>query len=219
MPDDSLGSAEGGDNTAVRRVAAWDFDGTITERDTLVGFLEFVGGRASLARAFAAESPRLARGARSSAQRNAAKEGVLGRILGGRPEPDVVEAGVRYANRLPRGFRRTSVERIARHRADGHDLVIVSASLVYYLRPIAADLGFQHVIAVEMEAGPDGVLTGALTSPNVRREHKESRLREWLGDEPFELWAYGDSSGDEHLLGMAHHPTWVGRRAKQNDQK
>jgi phosphatidylglycerophosphatase C len=118
---------------------------------------------------------------------------------------------------LPRGFRRSSIERIAHHRTSGHDLVIVSASLVYYLRPIASDLGFHHVIAVEMEADPDGVLTGALTTPNVRREHKETRLREWLGDEPFELWAYGDSSGDEHLLGMAHHPTWVGRRAKQND--
>jgi len=202
---------------SVRRVAAWDFDGTITERDTLVGFLKFVGGRPALARAFAAESPRLARGARSSTQRNAAKEGVLGRILGGRREDDIVEAGIRYANRLPRGFRRSSIERIAHHRTSGHDLVIVSASLVYYLRPIASDLGFHHVIAVEMEADTDGVLTGALTTPNVRREHKETRLREWLGDEPFELWAYGDSSGDEHLLGMAHHPTWVGRRAKQND--
>ena len=197
----------------MRRVAAWDFDGTITERDTLVGFLEFVGGRASLARALAAESPRLARGVRSSTQRNAAKERVLGRVLGGRAEADVVDAGVRYAATLPRRFRRESLDRIARHRAEGHDLVIVSASLVYYLRPVADDLGFAHVIAVEMETGPDGRLTGALTTPNVRREHKETRLREWLGPEPFELWAYGDSSGDEHLLGMADHPTWVGRRA------
>lgn len=200
----------------VRRVAAWDFDGTITERDTLVGFLEFVGGRAGVAAALAAEGPRLARGVRSSEQRNAAKEGVLGRVLGGREERDVVDAGVRYARRLPRGFRRASLDRIARHRSDGDSLVIVSASLVYYLRPIAEDLGFDHVIGVEMEVGPDGRLTGALTTPNVRREHKETRLREWLGDEEFELWAYGDSSGDEHLLGMAHHPTWVGRRAKQN---
>jgi len=201
------------DPTGVRKVAAWDFDGTITERDTLVGFLEFVGGRRAVATALAAEAPRLARGARSSEQRNAAKEGVLGRVLGGRREADVVDAGVRYAHRLSRGFRRESLDRIAGHRRDGHDLVIVSASLVYYLRPIAADLGFHHVIAVEMATGDDGVLTGALTTPNVRREHKETRLREWLGDEPFELWAYGDSSGDEHLLGMAHHPTWVGRRA------
>jgi phosphoserine phosphatase len=29
----------------------------------------------------------------------------------------------------------------------------------------------------------------------------------------FELWAYGDSAGDEELLALADHPTWVGRRA------
>jgi len=32
-------------------------------------------------------------------------------------------------------------------------------------------------------------------------------------DAPFELWAYGDSAGDEELLALADHPTWVGRRA------
>ncbi|HNI34717.1 MAG TPA: HAD-IB family hydrolase [Microthrixaceae bacterium] len=203
-------------NGSVRRVAAWDFDGTITEHDTLLGFLEFVAGRRAVLAALAAESPHLVRGIRSSTQRNAAKEEVLGRVLGGRSEQDVTDAGRRYARQLAKKFRRESLDRIAEHRRNDHDLVIVSASLVYYLRPIAEDLGFDHVIGVEMEVGPDGILTGALTTPNVRREHKETRLRDWLGDEPFELWAYGDSSGDEQLLGMAHHPTWVGRRARSS---
>jgi len=201
---------------AVRGVAAFDFDGTITERDTLVGFLAFVGGRRALAAAMSAESLRLARGVRSSAERNAAKEGVLRRVLGGRSEVDVIAAGERYAAMLPARFRPPSVERINHHRTSGHQLVIVSASLVYYLRPLAVELGFHEVIAVEMEAGDDGMLTGALSGENVRKAEKERRLRAWLGAEPFELWAYGDSAGDEHLLGMAHHPTWVGRRAKRN---
>lgn len=204
-----------GDNPAAR-VAAWDFDGTITERDSLLGFLEFVGGRAAVARALLAESPKLAAGIRSSDQRNAAKEGVLGRVLGGRAEADVIDAGVRYAATLPRGFRRASLDRIAEHRSRGDDLVIVSASLVYYLRPIAADLGFRDVIAVEMATGSDGRLTGALTTENVRKHQKATRLRAWVddtyGDRPVELWAYGDSAGDDELLAMADHPTWLGRR-------
>ena len=46
---------------------------------------------------------------------------------------------------------------------------------------------------------------------------KARRLTAWFGDRPAtELWAYGDSSGDEELLGMATYPQWIGRRAKRN---
>ncbi|MFN8050887.1 MAG: HAD-IB family hydrolase [Acidimicrobiales bacterium] len=200
-------------------VAAFDFDGTITERDTLLGFLEFVGGRRRVASALAAQSPTLARGLRSSEARNTAKERVLGQVLRGRAVDDVTDAGIRYAATLPTGFRRETLQHIASHRAADHRLVIVSASLVYYLRPIAADLGFEDVIAVEMSVGDDDRLTGTLTTPNVRREHKATRLQAWLderldGATP-ELWAYGDSSGDDHLLAMADHATWIGRRARR----
>ena len=43
------------------------------------------------------------------------------------------------------------------------------------------------------------------------------RLREWFDDRPAtELWAYGNSSGDEALLAMADHPMWIGKRADRN---
>lgn len=200
----------------VRGIAAFDFDETITERDTLVPFLTYVAGRRAMAQAFARHAPVGAQGLRSTAMRDAFKERVLGSLLRGRELAEVEAAGVAYARTLPRGFRRASLERIAHHRRSGHDLVIVSASLVYYLRPVALDLGFAHVIAVEMESGPDGRLTGALVGPNVRKAEKATRLTAWLAEEPYELWAYGDSSGDVEMLAMAHHPTWVGRRARQN---
>lgn len=201
---------------ATRQVVAFDFDGTITHRDTLVGFLVLVGGRRAVAEALTREAPALARGLRDGAERNAAKERVLGRVLGGRSVDDLEAAGRRYAGLLPRRIRSTSLGLIDEHRRAGRTLVIVSASLVYYLRPLAADLGFDDVIAVEMETDTTGVLTGALSGANVRREEKERRLRQWLGDDPYELWAYGDSSGDDHLLAMADHPTWIGRRAARN---
>jgi phosphatidylglycerophosphatase C len=199
-----------------RRVAAWDFDETITERDTLVPFLTYIGGRRRLAAALARHAPLGAQGLRSTAQRDAFKERVLGTVLGGREQAEVEAAGLAYAKTLPKGFKRASLERIGHHRSNDHELVIVSASLVYYLRPIASDLGFHHVIAVDMEVGADGRLTGALVGPNVRKAEKAVRLTAWLGDGDYELWAYGDSSGDEELLAMAHHPTWVGKRATRN---
>ena len=65
------------------------------------------------------------------------------------------------------------------------------------------------------EAVPPGAVVGEL---NTRGPEKVARLQRWTDDHfgadaPFELWAYGDSAGDEELLALADHPTWVGRRA------
>jgi HAD superfamily hydrolase (TIGR01490 family) len=111
------------------------------------------------------------------------------------------------------------VEQIAWHRAAGHELVIVSAGLETYLRPFAAALGFDHVIAVAMEVGESGHLTGAMVGPNVRGPEKAHRLSRWLGDDRPELmWAYGNSNGDRELLAMADVPVWVAgaSRAKRD---
>lgn len=197
-------------------LAAWDFDETITTRDTLVPFLTFIAGRSAVAKSLASHAPVLARGLRSSTQRDRAKELVLSDVLRGRQLDEVEAAGLQYARTLPRRFRRESLERIAWHRAQGHRQVIVSASLVYYLRPIAEDLGFDDVIGVDMAVGDDGRLTGDLVGNNVRKAEKAARLSAWIDAAGLidpEVWAYGDSSGDVELLAMATHPTWVGRRA------
>jgi len=104
-------------------------------------------------------------------------------------------------------------ERIAWHRREGHRLVIVSAALAVYLEPLGDLLRFDKVLATGLEVGPDGLLTGRLRGRNVRRAEKAIRLRDWLstefGQQPWELWAYGDSPGDRELLAMAHHPRRV----------
>ncbi len=199
-----------------RRVAAFDFDGTITQRDTLAGFLVAAAGRTAVARSSARRLAGMVAGLRDDAARDAAKAAVLGDVLGGRSHHDLLAAGQRYATQLPAGYRPDIVDRVRWHRDEGHEVVIVSASLRYYLDPVAKALGIDHVIGVEMAVGDDGSLTGALAAPNVRGAQKATRLTAWLGDRPAdELWAYGNSSGDEALLAMADHPTWVGRRASR----
>jgi HAD superfamily hydrolase (TIGR01490 family) len=197
-----------------RPIAAFDFDGTITQRDTLLGYLLAVGGRARTAASFGRHAAGMARGLRDDVARDAAKEMVVGRVLRGRHVDELDEAGARYASGLPARYRPDVVERITWHRDQGHELVIVSASLVHYLRPVAGVLGFDDVIGVELEFDDGGNATGRLARANVRGPQKAERLREWWGDRPAtELWAYGNSSGDVELLEMADHATWIGRRA------
>ncbi len=203
-------------------LAAWDFDGTITQRDTLMGFLAFVAGRRALSAVAARRIVALGRGLRDDATRDRAKERVIGDLMAGRSLQDLESAGQRYAELLPEQFRPEALQRIRWHAGRGHTQVIVSASLVYYLRPLAEELGFDDVIGVELAVDERGVCTGEFVAPNVRGEQKAVRLREWLdarvrstdGSRP-EMWAYGNSSGDDALLAMADHPTWMGRRARR----
>ena len=81
---------------------------------------------------------------------------------------------------IARHLRGEAVERADWHRTQGHRLVIVSASLAAYLRPIAERLRFDAVLATELEVGDDGRLTGRMDGANVRGPEKARRLDEWL---------------------------------------
>ena len=194
-------------------VAAFDFDGTLARRDTLVPFLRQVRGtpRVVVAVMLAALRTR---------ERDTLKVAAIGRLFRGERADELDAMGRAYVPTLVDLLRPEMVERVRWHQAEGHAVVIVSASLGAYLRPLADRLGLDAALAVELVTGADGRLTGEVVGQlNTRGPEKVARLRTWVAerlgpDTPFELWAYGDSSGDEELLALADHPTWVGRRAR-----
>lgn len=204
----------------VRRVAAFDFDGTLSRRDTLIPFLVRAAGR----RRFAAAAARVGlSGARRDVplgDRDEVKVALLSELFAGRAEDELESLGRIYARDLLANQLRPEVlDRLRRHRHAGHEVLFVSASLAYYLEPLADELELQGVLAVQ-PAVDQGRLTGALARPNVRAAEKAARLREWLGapaEGPLvgvELWAYGNSSGDHALLAMADHAAWLGAPSK-----
>jgi phosphatidylglycerophosphatase C len=206
-----------------RRIAAFDFDGTITSRDTLLPFLARTCGRRTFSRALrragrAAAATRLGLGA-APHHRDASKEVLLKDLLAGRSADWLAEVGHDYAEAvLPGQVRPEMLDQIRWHRDHGHELVLVSASLHAYLGPFGRAHGFAEAIAVTLEVDPAGMLTGALDRPNVRGPEKARRLREWLdGDTPAYLWGYGNSSGDRELLAMVDQPVWIGRRRRPLD--
>jgi HAD superfamily hydrolase (TIGR01490 family) len=205
---------------ADRIVAAFDFDGTITRRDTVVPFLAFACGRARVASALAAVSPQLALALAGRGSRDDPKEALLRRLLAGHDAAPIAAAGRAFAEQLAddsRRLRADTLEKVRFHRDAGHELVLVSASLSTYLEPLAPHLGFDAVLATTLEVAPDGRFTGRLVGRNCRGPEKVERLRAWMGDPDDEcvIWAYGDSSGDTELLAMAHQPHRVGRAGRR----
>lgn len=184
-------------------VAAFDFDGTLTSRDALVPFVLRFGGIRSI--------PGLGRVRLADLRsRDRSKAALLRWAMASRPVAELEAAGQAYADRLLRRIREDAVRRLAHHRAEHHRIVIVSASLQVYLEPLARRLGLDGVEAVELEEH-DGLLTGEMVGPNCRGPEKVRRLDRWLGGQgltrsDIELWAYGDSPGDDDLLAVADHP-------------
>jgi phosphatidylglycerophosphatase C len=195
-----------------RVVAAFDFDKTVSTRDNVVPFLRAAVGTPRLGWALVRTSPRLISAARDDRKRDVAKAALVRRTLTGYDAARLTEVATRFADDVVhRHLRADVIERVEWHRRQGHELVVVSASLATYLDLIANKLGFDAVLATELAVGDDGRLTGELAGPNVRGAEKVRRLDQWLGDGPAFVWAYGDSSGDRELLARADQPISVGR--------
>lgn len=196
-------------------VAAFDFDATLTRRDTVVPFLRRLAGDRGLALGLLARSHRLAPAA-IRRRRDTLRELATQQVFRGRPIAEVEAHAQEYGDRIHAvGLRPDTAARLAWHREAGHRVVIVSASYEQYVRVVGGHLGVDAVLATRLEVDGDRC-TGRLLGPNCRGPEKLARLRTWLADDGLALhdvtlWAYGDSGGDRELLAAAQHPHWVRR--------
>lgn len=201
-------------------LAAFDVDGTLTRRDTLLPFLQRLCGTRRLARGLARHGVALSAMAMGRVERDSVKEALLVHLLAGRNVEAVRAAGVDYAGFLLRAnrLRPDTLARLKAHQDAGHRVVLVSASPEVYLAPLGRHLGVDAVLGTGLEEDGDGRLTGRLAGRNCRGPEKVARLEAWLdgAGAPY-LYAYGDSAGDRELLACAHESVLVRPRRPMVD--
>lgn len=192
-------------------VALFDFDGTVTTRDSLLPFLWQLFGPLRLAYFGIVMSPVLLGYLLRLIPNGIAKERLLGRMLGGMAMAQLHAEAEHFATAtLPRLVRPESAERIAWHQSLGHRVIIVSASLELYLKPWAATLGIHDVLATRLQE-ERGRVASKFDGVNCFGEEKAQRIRDYLGGlSGLELYAYGDSRGDTQMLAMADHAYYRG---------
>lgn len=183
-------------------VAFFDFDGTLTRRDTLLPFLRLVSGTPKFVAKMAYLSPVLAAYATRLVRNDVAKEIVLTHFLRGM-QPDALRSyGRAFVHSILPGLERPEgIERLHWHKAQGHTCVLVSASLDVYLEPWAKAAGFDTWIASSLALDENGRVSGGLEGGNCFGEEKVRRIKAWLDNKHcVPLYAYGDSRGDLPML-------------------
>lgn len=104
-----------------------------------------------------------------------------------------------------------SRELLAKHRAAGDYLLIITATNLFVTEPIAAELGVDHIIATEPEQ-INGQYTGKIAGIPSYKEGKVVRLHNWLAETGHALqgsYFYSDSHNDLPLLAEVTYPVAV----------
>ncbi len=188
-------------------LAIFDFDGTLTNQDSLLPFLRMAAGSLRLVCGLAILSPILLGYFLHLLPNYWAKQVVFSFFLAGLSDKKLQELGNRFATqKISKLLRPEAVQRLQWHQAQKHQIVLVSASLEAYLLPWANTMGFEQVIGTKLESR-SGILTGRIQGKNCYGEEKVRRLQALMGDlSQYCIYAYGDSRGDRELLDIADYP-------------
>jgi phosphatidylglycerophosphatase C len=191
------------EDSIYRPIVAFDFDGTLTIRDTFTAFLAWragpVGYRAGLARLL----PDLARYLRDH-DRGRLKAAAVRRFLAGLGRADLEDAARRFAEGRARSLLRPDAIRAWRRwQSQSARLVIVTASPEEIVAPFARGLGADSLIGTRLAYDENDRLTGELKGENCRGPEKVRRLKETFGPDVRLEAAFGDTDGDKEMLALA----------------
>lgn len=183
-----------------RHLALFDFDGTITRKDTFIEFIRFKAGLVRLTAGLALISPVLVLYKLKLIPNWRAKEIMFGWFFRGMSIEEFRRLGERFATtELPSLVRPSALTKIREHQASGHHVLIVTASAEAWIKPWSDQFGIT-VIATSWEVR-DGVLTGKISGRNCYGPEKKVRILERVSLSDYEsISVYGDTSGDREML-------------------
>ena len=184
----------------MREICAFDFDGTLTTRDTLLAFIRYAKGTHVFLMGFLRHAHLLVLMKLGLYPNWKAKQRVFSYFFRGMPLEVFDTLCRQFAADNRHLLRPEGVKTIRQDLADGAEVVIVSASIDNWVQPFFPSV---TVLGTQIEV-IDGRLTGRFLTPNCYGQEKVRRI---LALHPvrssYRLTAYGDSRGDRELLAFA----------------
>lgn len=191
------------------KIYCFDFDGTITSKDTLLEFISFVKGRMHLLLGFVIYSPFLILMKCHLYPNYKIKEKIFAYFFKDMSEDCFNSYCYEFASCCHNTIiRPKAIEEINKAISEKTSIFIVSASIDNWVAPFFTSLidkGIKvKVLGTKIEI-KDGVVTGKFLSANCYGAEKVCRIKNEL-KEPrnnYYITAYGDSRGDKEMLDYA----------------
>jgi phosphatidylglycerophosphatase C len=186
-----------------KTLVLFDFDGTLTNRDSMLEFTRFSCGNARFATGMLLLFPIMILYKAGLIPNWRTKEHFLTHFFGNIPVAQFQADCDRFAlEKIPALLRAPAVMQLEAHQKNGARVIIVSSSAENWLDAWCRQRQVE-LIATRLQI-KDGLVTGELKGLNCYGEEKVRRLKEILNpDEYSEIIAYGDSRGDFALFSIA----------------
>ncbi len=192
-----------------RIIAAFDFDGTLTTKDTLLEFIKFACGRKRFYIGFLLHSPMLVLMKVGLLSNWKSKERVFSWFFKGMKYNEFVRLGNEFAHVIQKFVNKETISILKKHQQEKHDVYIITASIEEWVKPYGHLLNVKEVLGTRIEI-VNGVLTGRFESRNCYGKEKVARLLEAEPERTsYFLHAYGDSRGDKELMEFANEATFI----------
>ncbi|MGI6242428.1 MAG: HAD family hydrolase [Prevotella sp.] len=197
-----------------KKVYVFDFDGTLTTRDTLLEFIKYGKGRQAFLLGFLLYAPLLVLMKLGLYPNGKAKQRIFAHFFKGMSVDDFNTLCQRFADdNRSRLLRPKGEETLRQALKNGAMVLIVSASIDHWVKPFfscyemrsmpSAEHGI-HILGTQLETS-NGKLTGRFSTSNCYGREKVRRIENALpgSREEYEIIAFGDSRGDKEMLDFA----------------
>lgn len=187
----------------MKKLYLFDFDGTLTYKDTMFLFLKFYNPQKYLW-SFAKHIPLFVLVKLHLANAERVKKSFIADILKHQREVTIQKKAQEFFDEFyPKIIRENALDFIKNIDKENTESLLVSASLDIWTKPFAEKFGMK-LIATEAKY-KDGIFTGQFITKNNNGNEKVNRIKKEIEGKKFDkIIAFGDTSGDKPMLSLAH---------------
>lgn len=192
----------------MKRVAVFDFDGTLIKGNSLWPFLIYASNAlfvfASVVEGLACFVLKRALRRPTESRRTFVKGFLLQRILKGKKQEALKDAAFKVF--MWREINEPLIQKLQEHHAKGDTIVIASGSLNLYMPQLLRDIPHDALICTEVGV-ENGIVTGVMIKGNCVRKGKAAHVKAWLDAHgPFDdSFGYGNAPHDLPMLELVKH--------------
>jgi phosphatidylglycerophosphatase C len=187
----------------MKKLYCFDFDGTLTYKDTMFMYLKFYDPT-KFRLQFLKHVPLFILLKLKLAETEKVKKSFIGSILKGQTQEKIEKRSRQFfEEHYPKIVRENALDFIQNMDRDNTQSLLVTASLDIWAKPFAEAFHMQ-LISTRAEF-KNGVFTGNFIGKNCNGKEKLLRIQSEISDSRYDkIIAFGDTSGDKAMLAWAN---------------